>query len=409
MLPGPYDWAAYRGEYRSVLTNKTPCGTYRAPGRYEVNFVRERLIDIAANRLGLDKVEIRRRNLIHQFPYDTGTLFDGHPVVYDSGDYARLLDKALKEFDYAGLKRWRAQGRNRGLGIAFFVEKAGPAEREYARVELGSGGDVTVFTGTVSVGQGVETILAQVCATHLGMPFERIRVVHGDTAAIPEGMGAFGSRAAMMGGAAVMGAAGKLRRQVLEAAAEQLEASPDDLVLTADGVSVRGAPSRSVPLTTLSVEDRFVCELLGFPYGVHIAAVDVDTTTGAIHIHRYCVAYDIGRCINPMIVRGQMSGGFAQGLGGALLEEFAFDANGQPLAASFMDYLLPTAEDVPDIEMLITEDAPSPINPLGVKGAGEGGTAAVGGAIANAVADALGVEVTQLPLTPQRILELAGA
>lgn len=409
MLPGPYAWPAYRGEYRSVLTNKTPCGTYRSPGRFEVNFVRERLIDIAANRLGLDKVEIRRRNLIHDFPHDTGTLFDEHPVVYDSGDYALLLDKALAAFDYEGLKRWRAKGAHRGLGVAFFVEKAGPAECEYARIELASSGDATVFTGTASLGQGVETILAQVCATHLGLPFDRITVVHGDTAAIPEGMGSFGSRAAMMGGAAVMGAATKLRRQVLEAAAAQLEAAPDDLVLTAEGVSVRGAPSRNVPLPTLSVEDRFVCELLGFPYGIHLAAVEVDPATGAVRVHRYAVAYDIGRCINPMIVRGQISGGFAQGLGGTLLEEFAFDSNGQPLAASFMDYLLPTSEDVPDVELLITEDAPSPLNPLGVKGAGEGGTAAVGGAIANAVADALGVEVTRLPLSPQRVAELAGA
>ncbi|HET7466643.1 MAG TPA: xanthine dehydrogenase family protein molybdopterin-binding subunit [Candidatus Dormibacteraeota bacterium] len=409
MLPGPYAWPAYRGEYRSILTNKTPCGTYRSPGRFEVNFVRERLIDIAANRLGLDKVEIRRRNLIRDFPHDTGTLFDEHPVVYDSGDYPLLLDKALKTFDYEGLKRWRAKSAHRGLGIALFVEKAGPAEREYARIELASSGHATVFTGTASLGQGVETILAQVCATHLGLPFDRIRVVHGDTAAIPEGMGSFGSRAAMMGGAAVMGAAAKLRRQVLESAAEQLEAAPDDLVLAPDGVSVRGAPSRSVPLPALSVEDRFVCELLGFPYGIHLAAVEVDPATGAVRVHRYAVAYDIGRCINPMIVRGQVAGGFAQGLGGALLEEFAFDANGQPLAASFMDYLLPTSEDVPDLELLITEDAPSPLNPLGVKGAGEGGTAAVGGAIANAVADALGVEVTRLPLSPQRVMELARA
>ena len=407
MLPGPYAWPAYRGEYRSVLTNKTPCGTYRSPGRFEVNFVRERVIDIAANRLGLDKVEIRRRNFITDFPYDTGTLFDEHPVVYDSGDYALLLDKALKAFDYDGLKRWRSQRPHRGLGLAFFVEKAGPAEREYARVELAASGDVTVFTGTASVGQGVETTLAQVCATHLGLPFERISVVHGDTAAIPEGMGAFGSRAAMMGGAAVMGAAAKLRKRVLEAAAEQLEAAPDDLVLTADGVAVRGTPSRAVPFPALSVEDRYVCELLGFPYGVHVAAVEIDPATGAVKVHRYGVAYDIGRQINPMVVRGQMAGGFAQGLGGALLEEFAFDANGQPLAASFMDYLLPTSQEVPEIEMLITEDAPSPLNPLGVKGAGEGGTAAVGGAIANAVSDALGVEVTQLPLNPQRVVELA--
>jgi aerobic carbon-monoxide dehydrogenase large subunit len=421
MLPGPYRWPAYRGEFRSVVTNKTPGGTYRSPGRFEINFVRERLIDIAAHRLGIDPVEIRRRNLIDRmsFPHDVGTLYDGHPVIYDSGDYTLLLDKALVAFDYEGLKRWRNEpgsgGTRRGLGIAFFVEKAGPAEREYARVELNDKGEVMVYTGSASVGQGVETILAQVCASHLGLPYERITVVHGDTDVIPEGMGAFGSRATMLGGSAVMRASEQIRKGLLDAAAEQLEAAPDDLMLTPAGVSVVGAPSRTVSLSKLlssrggviKVENRFVCELLGFPYGIHFAAVEVDPASGAVHIHRYAVAYDIGRCINPVLVKGQIAGGFAQGIGGALLEEFTFDASGQPLAASFMDYLLPTSEEVPDVQVLITEDAPSPLNPLGVKGAGEGGTAAVGAAIGNAVSDALGREVTRLPLNPQRVVELA--
>ena len=423
MLPGPYRWPAYHGEYRSVVTNKTPAGTYRSPGRFEVNFVRERLVDMAARRLGLDPLEIRRRNLLSKtsFPFDTGTLFDEHPVVYDSGDYELLLEKAMASFDYEGLKRWRheapAGGLLRGLGTAYFVEKAGPAEREYARVELNSSGDVLVFTGTASVGQGVETVLAQVCASHLGLPYERVKVVHGDTAIIPEGMGAFGSRASMLGGAAVMQASTELRRRLLDAAAEELEAGPEDLILTSGGVSVAGAPSRAVSLEkllsahdgVLKVEDRFVCELLGFPYGVHFAAVEVDPETGSVHVHRYAVAYDIGRVINPTLVQGQIVGGLAQGIGGALLEEFAYDAGGQPLAASFMDYLLPTAEEVPYVEMLITEDAASPLNPLGVKGAGEAGTAGVGAAIANAVSDALGQDIRQLPLNPQRVMELARA
>jgi len=422
MLPGPYKWPAYRGEFRSVVTNKTPGGTYRSPGRFEINFVRERLIDIAAHRLGLDPVDIRRRNLIDRtsFPHDLGTLYDGHPVIYDSGDYELLLDKALPAFDYEGLERWRSEpaagGIRRGLGIGFFVEKAGPAEREYARVELNDKGDVMVYTGAASVGQGVETILAQICVSHLGLPYERVRVIHGDTALIPEGMGAFGSRATMLGGAAVMRASKQLRKRLLDAAAEELEAAPADLMLSPEGVSVVGAPARSVSLKTLLStsagviieEHRFVCDLLGFPYGIHVAAVEVDTASGAIRIHRYAVAYDIGRCVNPVLAAGQISGGFAQGIGGALLEEFSFDANGQPMSASFMDYLLPTSEEVPDLEVLITEDAPSPLNPLGVKGAGEGGTAGVGAAIANAVSDALGSEVTRLPLSPQRVVELAG-
>ena len=423
MLPGPYRWPAYRGEFRSVVTNKTPAGTYRSPGRFEINFVRERLIDIAAHRLGIDPVELRRRNLIDRasFPHDVGTLYDGHAVIYDSGDYELLLDKALAAFDYQGLKRWRSEpapsDRRRGLGMGFFVEKAGPAEREYARVELNEKGDVMVYTGTASVGQGVETVLAQVCASHLGLPYERVTVVHGDTAVIPEGMGAFGSRATMLGGTAVMRASEQIKKKLLDAAAEELEATPDDLVLSQEGVSVAGTPSRSVSLSKLlssrggviMEENRFVCELLGFPYGIHFAAVEVDLESGGVYIHRYAVAYDVGRCINPVLVKGQISGGFAQGIGGAFLEEFAFDASGQPLAASFMDYLLPTSEEVPDLQVLITEDAPSPLNPLGVKGAGEGGTAAVGAAIGNAVSDALGREVTRLPLNPQHVVELAMA
>jgi CO/xanthine dehydrogenase Mo-binding subunit len=423
MLPGPYRWPAYRGEYRSVVTNKTPGGTYRSPGRFEINFVRERLVEIAARRLGIDPVEIRRRNLIPRtaFPHDTGALYDGHPVVYDSGDYELLLDKSLEAFDWEGMRRWRAEpaagGLKRGVGIGYFVEKAGPATREYARVELNADGDVMVFSGTASVGQGIETALAQVCATHLGLPYERVKVVHGDTSVIPEGFGAFGSRAAMLGGAAVMQAAARVRSIVMEAAAEKLEAAPEDLLLTTDGVAVAGAPGRSVSLSeivgasggVIKVEDVFTCDLMGHPYGIHFAGVEVDPESGEVHIRRYGVSYDLGRVINPVIVRGQIAGGFAQGVGGALLEEFAFDATGQPMSASFMDYLMPTSQEIPDVEMLVTEDAPTTLNPLGVKGAGEGGTAAVGAALANAVSDALGVEVTRLPLSPQRVVELAAS
>ncbi len=225
MLPGPYLWPAYRGEYHSVITNKTPGGTYRAPGRFEVNFVRERLVDMAARRLGMEPADIRRRNFIPRdaFPHDTGTLFDEQKVVYDSGDYSRLLDRTLAEFDLEAVTRWRnetaPEGCRRGVGMAFFVEKAGPAEREYARVELSPEGEVLVFTGTASVGQGLETVMAQICTTHLGLPYDRIRVIHGDTAAIPEGMGSFGSRASMLGGAAVMKASERMRAMLLEKAA----------------------------------------------------------------------------------------------------------------------------------------------------------------------------------------------
>jgi CO/xanthine dehydrogenase Mo-binding subunit len=423
MLLGPYSWSAYRCHMRSVVSNKTPAGTYRAPGRYEANFVRERLLDIIAHRLGRDPIDLRRQNLIAEdsFPHDVGTHYDGHPVIYDSGRYELLLDKCLRAFDVEALRRWRAEpsapNLRRGLGIGYFVEKAGPAVKEYARVELDEDGQVVVFSGSASVGQGVETVLAQVCASHLGVGYDQIAVRHGDTAVIPEGMGAFGSRAAMLGGAATMIAAAEVRTTLLELAADELEAAPEDLSVQADGVIVNGAPWRVVPWARihelnggdLIEEGRFSCDLLGYPYGIHLAAVEVDTDTGGVRIDRYAVAYDIGRCINPMLVRGQISGGAAQGVGGALLEEFAYDAEGQPLAASFMDYLMPTAAEMPDVEIFVTEDAASPLNPLGVKGAGEGGTAAVGATLANAVSDALGVEVTQLPLSPDRVNQLIGA
>lgn len=422
MLPGPYEWPAYRCHVRNVVTNKTPAGTYRAPGRYEANFVRERLLDMAAHRLGMDPIELRRRNLLGEdvFPYDAGTTYDGHDVVFDSGKYETLLDKSMERFDFAAMRRWREEPverpRRRGVGMAFFVEKAGPAVKEYARVEIGETGEAVVFSGAASVGQGVDTVLAQVCASHLGIPYGRISVKHGDTALVPEGMGAFGSRAAMLGGAAVMLASREVRDRVLKLASDDLEAAVEDLKLIDGGAAVRGSESRRVSWPRLvelnggpfSEEGRYTCEFLGYPYGVHFAAVEVDTETGGIEIVRYGVGYDVGRCINPVLVRGQITGGAAQGIGGALFEEFVYDSNGQPLAASFMDYLLPTVQEVPKLDILVTEDAPSPLNPLGVKGAGEGGTAAVGAALANAVSDALGVEVTRLPLSPERIIDLIG-
>ena len=236
-----------------------------------------------------------------------------------------------------------------------------------------------MFSGGASVGQGLETALAQICAEGLDVPFARVTVRHGDTDTVPDGMGAFGSRAATLGGSAVLLAAEALRRRV------------------DSGESGR-----------LIEEARFESEDMTFPYGVHVAAVEVDVRTGHVDIHRYGVAYDIGRAINPLLVEGQIVGGVAQGVGGALLEELSYDDDGQLVSASFMDYLLPTASEAPHVDVLITEDAPTPRNPLGAKGAGEGGAAAAGAAVANAVADALGVEVDRLPLSPERVAALAG-
>ena len=430
LLPGPYRWPAYRCEVNQVVTNKTPAGTYRAPGRYEANFVRERLIDIAAHRLGVDPVELRLRNLIDrsEMPYATGTHTDGHPVVYDSGDYARLVGLTLERFDRTRWLAWKEEAvapRRRGIGIALFVEKSGIGRWDYARVEITSDGGARVFSGGASVGQGLETVLAQICAEGLGVEYERISVVHGDTAVVPDGMGAFGSRATTLGGSAVFRSAARLRERVLELASEHLEIAASDLIVRGDRVVARGAESRSVTLAELhelsrparvldrggepflSEHDYFLSEDMTFPYGVHCAAVEVDTETGEVELSGYTVGYDIGRAINPVLVDGQIVGGVAQGVGGALYEELTYDEEGQLVAGSFMDYLLPTAGEAPPVDVLVTEDAPTPRNPLGAKGAGEGGAAAAGAAIANAVADALGAEPTRLPLTPERIVELA--
>lgn len=432
LLLGPYRWQAYECTAQQVVTNKTPAGTYRAPGRYEANFIRERMIDIAAREIGRDPADLRRQNLIPagEMPYEVGSHTDGHPVVFDSGDYPLLLDKGLARFGYDEMLRWRVEdpgpGRRRGVGLGYFVEKSGIARWEYARVAVGSDGGTVVHVGSASVGQGVETVLAQVCAETLGVPFDDVTVRHGDTDTVPEGMGAFGSRASMLGGSAISRAAGVLRERLLDLAADHLEVSPADLLIEGDRVVVRGSPSHGVSLAELATastpgdalargddprleeEAYFDCPDMSFPYGLHCVALEADVETGAVHIHRYAVTYDIGRAINPKLVEGQIVGGVAQGVGGALLEEFAYDGSGQLVTGSFMDYLLPTAGEVPPVWVEITEDAPTPLNPLGVKGAGEGGTAAAGAVIANALSDALGSEVKTLPLTPERVQELAG-
>lgn len=432
LLPGPYEWGSYRCLVKQVVTNKTPAGTYRAPGRYEANLARERIIDVAARRLGLEPAEIRRRNLVApaRMPHRSGTHTDGHPVVYDSGDYPRLLEKALDLFEWDEMEAWRARaeaegGLKRGLGLAFFVEKSAIAKWDYARVELNSDGKAVVHAGSASIGQGVETVLAQICADGLGVGYEDVAAVrHGDTDDVPDGMGSFGSRATAMAGAAVMQAAQALRGKILAHAADLLEASEGDLEIEGGRVVARGSPAQGVslrevveaarPLSALrrgvepglSDESYFFSEDMSFPYGVHCVAVEVDPETGGVEIVRYAVAYDVGRAINPMLIEGQIVGGAAQGIGGALLEEFSYAPDGQLVAGSFMDYLLPTAREAAPIRVLVTEDAPSPLSPIGVKGAGEGGTAAAGAVIANAVSDALGAEVTELPLTPEQAVRL---
>lgn len=423
LLPGPYAWQAFSCRVRQVVTNKTPSGTYRGPGRYETTLARERAVDIAARRLGLDPAELRRLNLVtpDRMPWPNGSNADGHPIVYDSGDYPKLLESGLARFGYEERLAWRATvpahpALRRGVGLAFFVEKSGIARWEYARVALATAGDATVYAGSASVGQGVETVLAQVCADALGVPYDEIEVRHGDTDEVPDGIGSFGSRATSLAGAAVAQAAATLRKRVLDAVGIRLEVAPADLELRGDRVVAVGAPARSVPLAQLAadgvvLEEAFVhrSEEMSYPYGLHCAAVEVDVETGGVDVQRYTVAYDVGRAINPRLVAGQIEGGLAQGLGGALLEEFPYDADGQPLAGNLVDYLLPTAVEVPHVDVLISEDAPTPRSPIGAKGAGEGGATASGGCIANAIADALGCDVLRTPMLPGWIVGAAAA
>jgi carbon-monoxide dehydrogenase large subunit len=434
LLPGPYRIPNYECDALCVLTNKTPTGTYRGPGRYECTFVRERLIDRVAAALRLDPADVRRRNFIlsDQMPYDVGGSSLGQHTIYDSGDYRGAFETALTEVDYPALRaaqvRARDEGRWVGVGLGCVVEKAGLGPWEYARVEVDGSGHVVVYSGAAAVGQGLETSLAQICAEELRVPPHDITVIHGDSAQVPFGVGGFASRGASVAGPAVLEASRKVRSKTLRVAAALLEAHVDDLVLDGDGVHVRGASARVVTLRQLAraavpgpdgmepglhAEHFFLAPKMTYPYGTHVAVVEVDPDTGEVWLRKYVIAYDVGRAINPMLVDGQLVGGLAQGIGGALLEELVYDAQGQLLTTSLMDYLLPTSMEMPELTVTrILEEAPTPLNPLGVKGAGEGGSSGVGAAIANAVADALsplGVSITELPLSPDRIRALLRA
>jgi carbon-monoxide dehydrogenase large subunit len=423
MLPGPYCVPSYSAAGHIRLTNKTPCGTYRAPGRYESTFVRERLLDAIAAKIGVDKIEIRKRNLISKIamPFKLGLETLGTDIVYDSGDYALLLDKALARADWKNLQaqllKRRAAGEKVGAGVAMFVEKSGLGPFDTVKIDVKSDASIEVVTGVASLGQGVETAIAQIAADALGVNYRNIKVIHGQTNRIDKGMGAFASRVTVMCGEATRLAAVKLRAELLKTAA-QLMQTKAHLLDVVDGqiVFLDRSSGASMPLAELAwqssselcAEATFESAHMVYPYGVHVAAVRIDADTGGVTIERYVIAYDIGKAVNPKLVEGQIAGGFAQGLGGALLEEFLYDENGEPLSVTFADYLMPTAREIPELSILITEDAPSPLNPLGLKGAGEGGANPVGAAIASAIDDALGQPgaVTRLPVSPQRLKAL---
>jgi carbon-monoxide dehydrogenase large subunit/6-hydroxypseudooxynicotine dehydrogenase subunit gamma len=422
MLPGPYRFPAYRaaGHYR--LTNKTPAATYRSPGRYESTFVRERLLDAVAHRLGIDRVEVRRRNLIGKAEMPFARPLDalGDDVVLDSGDYAGLLDQTLERIGWASLNKRltqrRRDGETVGAGLAMFVEKSGLGPTDGVQVTVEPTGDVEVVTGGASLGQGFETVMAQICAETLGVDYRRIRVVHGQTDRIAHGIGAHATRATVMTGSATHAAALKVRAQALEVASQWLQASTDALTIANGRITRRGMPAGpSLDLSEiarrepgLAAEGWFHTEHMTYPYGVHVAVVAVDRGTGAVAVEKYLIAYDVGRAVNPMLVEGQLVGGMAQGLGGALSEEFCYDERGEPLSVTFADYLVPLLHDVPAVDVLLTQDAPSPRNPLGLKGAGEGGVNAVGAVIASAIDNAIGQPgaVVRLPVTPARLKAL---
>ena len=342
----------------------------------------------------------------------------GTDIVYDTGDYAGLLDKFLKRVDWGKLRaevaRRRQAGDMVGLGLGFFVEKSGLGPFDDVRITLGGDGRIEVITGAASIGQGVETVMAQICADGLGTGLEHIRVIHGQTDRIARGMGAFASRVTVMTGAAVTIAAGKLRNELLAVAARLLQTTPEGLMITGDRVMLRDEPAgpsldfaavaRSVG-GELTADATFTAEHMTYPYGVHAAQVRVERDSAAIAVERFFVGYDVGRAVNPMLVEGQIAGGAAQGIGAALLEEFVYDGSGQPQSVTLADYLMPTLTEIPTIEVALFEDAPTPLNPLGVKGAGEAGIAAAGAAIAAAVDDALGKvgAVRRLPITPNRL------
>jgi len=433
MLPGPYRIPAYRGRVQVVLTNKTPCGTYRAPGRFEGTSAREHLIDVAAGQLGVDPVELRERNLLTKadMPHNRHIETLGTDLILDTGDYPALLAAAVKEADRLGYRAAAAckQNTKRGFGLAMFVEKSGLGPQETADVTVSKSGAVHVASGGTSLGQGIETVLAQIAADALGVDPSVVRVVAGDTVAQPFGAGSWASRSTVVGGSAVHQAATAVRERALQLAARILEVAESDLGLADGSVTVRGDPAVRLTLASiaraaepgraylrpgepagLTARRRFEVARMTYPYGAHAALVEVDTGTGRVRVLRYLVAYEVGRAINPMLVEGQLRGGVAQGIGGALFEEFSYDEDGQPQAITFIEYRMPTAAEIPPVDVLLSQDAPSPGNPLGVMGAGEGGVSAAGGAVANAVRNALGLAggVGQLPLTPARVRVLAG-
>jgi aerobic carbon-monoxide dehydrogenase large subunit len=419
-MAGPYRIPNVKLQSSLWMTNKTPVGTYRGPGRFETDFFRERLLDVVAKDLGLDRVELRRRNLIPapDMPYRLPAIvpFPASDET-DSGDYRITLDRCLEEFGWADKTKLAGKligGRYQGLAVGCFIEGGAAGPKETARLSINADGSVAVFIGSSAVGQGVETVFAQIAADALEIDMDRISGVHhGSTAYVSDGYGAYHSRSVVMGGSALLDATKNLHELLRVMASKRLGCTPPEIKISEDRIiGPGGIAARFADFSGLTAEGVFLNNKHTYTYGTHAAHVSVDAKIGHVEIIDYVAVTDCGRIINPMTVRGQVIGSLVQGLGGALLEELQYDEGGQLLTGSLADYLLPTASDFPNLRAIITEMFPSPINPLGAKGAGEGGIISAGGVVANAVANALGafgVEPRELPLTPQRIWEMVEA
>ncbi|GGK71972.1 dehydrogenase/oxidase [Sphaerisporangium melleum] len=454
-LLGPYRIGAYRVEFSSIYTNTVQVTPYRGAGRPQAVFCMERTMDRIAAHLGLDRAQVRAANFIQpdEFPYDQGMVFqDGRPLIYDSGDYPESLRMLKEMIGWDGFPAMKAEaaarGRRLGIGLGCYVEGTGVGPYEGGHVQVTSDGRVHVSTGLTSQGQGHETVFAQIAATELGVPLEKVSVVTGDTRRFGYAVGTFASRAAVMSGNAIALACRKVREKALRIAADALEADPRDLEIEDGLVRVVGNPEASVPLATVAVlsnplryafdeeaaratqfsgatpmdrppvpegeepglegRDYYSPVRSTFASGMHAAIVETDPDTAEIRILRYAVVHDCGRLINPMIVEGQIHGGVAQGVGGALYERMVYDGHGQLLNASFMDFLMPYATEVPAIETAHLE-TPSPLNPLGIKGAGEAGVIPVSAVIASAIEDAEGLPIDRMPISPAELYELRRA
>jgi aerobic carbon-monoxide dehydrogenase large subunit len=420
MAAGVYDLPHAGASFRAVVTNTTPIAAYRGAGRPEAAAAIERAIDDFAAEIGMDPAELRRINVVapEKFPFTTPT-----GATYDTGDYAAGLDRVLAGAGYPALRAAQAHRRESGdvvqlgIGLSVYVEiTAGDMGGETARVVVDGTGAATVFTGSSAHGQGHHTAWAMLVTDELGIPMDQITVVHGDTDAIPEAIGTFGSRSLQLGGTAVVQAAGEVKGQARRLAAEMIEAAEADLELdTARGTwQVRGDPATALGWGQiaqragpdgLAADARFNASAPTFPFGAHVAVVEVDTETGKARLVRHVTVDDAGRILNPVLAEGQRHGGIAQGAAQALLEEVRYDADGNPLTSTLVDYAAITAPELPSFE-LVASETPTPINPLGAKGIGEAGTIGSTPAVLNAVIDAvahLGVRHIDMPATPERV------